>query len=254
MMQICDLWEISPIALREIWKVVHTEIALKWQLKKYISIIDALRKTLYSPTLVWWPLQNAFSIIKKYEQSSRKYYWWAFWYLDNEEMDSCITIRSANIRHNWDLSVRAWAWIVADSEKEKETDETINKANWFFSILWNNTSFESFLEQLNENQKKVLWICLWHQAICKQNWMRIEKQIKTTQWVQKEINIFSKKQNVWFYNSFSPIIDNSDYSDENRNIYQYSKNSVSMQFHPESIISINWFEILKESIIKLIKN
>lgn len=369
MSRISETWEIKWPLLREIWAVVHTESSLIGKMKDNMSPLEALKETLYSPTLVWWPLESAFGIIKKYEEWSRGYYGWVFWYLDNDTLDTCISIRMAAINNNtWELSVRAWAWIVSDSTPEWEANETIKKAWWFLWILQKSNVYDSFLsklspeqqelieeklisrqknlsefllkpqtdnlevpeikwkefviinneddfvylignmisrmwwivkivrnedfnsweflnsivvlwpwpwdindsgnpkmvkllkitEELESSNRKIIWICLGHQAICKQKWMPVLRQTEITQWVQKTINILGKDQTVWFYNSFSPVTTTTknpqDCIIDDKLIYQKSDNSVSMQFHPESIMSVNWFDILKDSILNLLNN
>lgn len=380
MMKITRWWTISWLILREIWKVIHTEFELKWHKKQLVNVIDCLKNTLYSPTIVWWPLKSAFKYITMYEKVSRWYYGSAFGIFDWDDMDTCIPIRAARVnKQAWTLSVRAWAWIVEDSDPVSEVNETRNKAEWFLWILWKNTSWNTdiYLDKFCEKEKqkinnillsrqanlakvylenientdlivpeivwkkfilinnwddfvymiahliekmwwvckivenvdydnsknfdftliwpwpwnindetdpkmkkvlevtknlrvnweKVIWICLWHQALCKDIWFEIVHQGKIRQGKQEEIEIFWTKQTVAFYNSFSPVLP-SCYTDlvlqsslkrhdfwlydDNRLLYQKTDNTVSVQFHPESIMTINGYEILKEMILKII--
>lgn len=370
-MKITRWWVISGPILREIWAVVHTEFELKWHRKKWFRAIDCLRETLYSPTLVWWPLKSAFEHIARYEGESRWYYGSAFWVIDGDNMDTCIPIRAARIdKQAATISVRSGAWIVSDSDPKSEVNEVHKKANWFSGILWWNTSLNTtsllsslsyeqqknvesvikqrqsrlsniYLEDIewkdllvpkivwkkfllvnnwddfvymiahliekmwwvcdivenayyenNENfdftliwpgpwdindetdskMKKVLeitrdlraswgkviWICLWHQAICKDMWLEVAHQEKIRQWKQEDVNIFWNKETVAFYNSFSPLmqddsrVEEYELYDNNRLLYQKTWTTVSVQFHPESIMTLNGFEILKEMILKLL--
>lgn len=369
--KITKSWIIDWPLLKEVWAVIHTEANLKWEKKENLSIIEAFRETLYAPTLVWWPLESAFSTIKKYENESREYYWWAFWVLWDGFIDSAIVIRTAFIdKLNSILSVRAWAWIVKDSEPKKETEETTLKSNWFFgSLKWKNSpnakwylqnlspektkKIEELLEQrksklskfylesnlednlevkeiswkkivilhsgddfteltwfmlkkmwanveiinsldfdtkkssnydivllwpgywdindendekmvellktteeLIKKDTKLVWICLWHQAICKNKWYKIERQNKITQWEQLEVTLDWQKENLGFYNSFSPVANINSTSIQrfewNRILKLTEKNISSSQFHPESIMSINGFEVLKKMILELL--
>lgn len=357
--------------LKEVWAVIHTEANLNWTIKDGISLLGAFRETLYAPTLVWGPLESAFSNISKYEKDSRWYYWWSFWVLWDDFLDTCIVIRTAFIdKLNSILSVRAWAGIVKDSDPKSEAQETILKSNWFFwSIQWKNSvnsqlylsnltldeniSITRLLENrktklsnfylnshLNENLEveeikgkkfvlinnwddfvylswfmikrmwwvveiidnkdfyislvnasdiillwpgywdinnkedekmlklleitktliskdiKLLWICLWHQAICKTMWYEIAKQEKITQWEQKDVIINWKTEKLWFYNSFSPVdnwlLENIEIFNWDRILTYKSENISSTQAHPESIMSINWFDILKNMIMEII--
>jgi len=58
--------------------------------------------------------------------------------------------------------------------------------------------------------------------------------------------------------TISPVITNWDINwietfNQNRILNYKEKNIYSTQSHPESIMSINWFEILKNMILKIIK-
>lgn len=64
------------------------------------------------------------------------------------------------------------------------------------------SSITEFL--INSNQK-LLWVCLGHQAICKQKWFEVKKQSEVTQWLVKDVFIDDKKYKLGFYNSFSPV-------------------------------------------------
>lgn len=369
--KISKWWTIDWPLLKEVWAVIHSEVNLNWEIKDNISVLDAFRETMYAPTLVWGPIESAFSKIVKYENESRWYYGGAFWILWDDFLDTCIVIRTAFINKiDSILSVRAGAWIVKDSVPEKEANETVLKSNWFFwSVKWtnaiNSTSYLNWLndqesnniksllakrksklssfyvdshlhdsleveeikwkkfilinnwddfvflswfmiekmwwkinivdnedfdlsmvdnydvillwpwygdindwedkkmvkllniaEELISNDKKILWICLWHQAICKTKWYEVKRQQKITQWEQLELVSNWKLETLWFYNSFSPVI-----NWENPNVEKYFGNRIlnykesnisSTQSHPESIMSINWFEILKNMILGLI--
>lgn len=371
LMKISNGWKIEWPKIREIGAVIHTENHFVWKRKKDMSFIEILRKTLYSPTLVWSPLKSAFSRIKEMEEASRWYYGWSFWYLDWKVLDTCISIRMAVI-NNLDgedskVSVRAWAWIVNDSTPEWETQETTNKANWFLWILKDQKLFESYLSRLTSEQKdviddllqkrreklsdfytrsqdenlevekikwkkfvlinngddfvymlsymitrmgwivdiienedfnedtlnndaivllwpwpwdindendpkmqkllevakslqekwqKMIWICLGHQALCHLNGMKIPRQEKITQWVQKEIKLFGEKKTVGYYNSYSPVAQRerheNDVVEGERLMYRQTENQVSMQFHPESIMSKDGFDILEQSILSIL--
>lgn len=370
-MKITKWWAISGLILREIWAVVHTEFELKWYRKKSVRAIDCLRETLYSPTLVWWPLKSAFEHIAKYEGESRWYYGSAFWVFDWDNMDTCIPIRAARIdKLTSTIAIRSWAWIVSDSNPKSEVNEIHKKANWFSGILWwnislnttrlldtlsdkdikniqsiinqrqsrlssihlenidsrnllvsqivwkkfvlinnwddfvymiayliekmwwvcdivenaeyessenydftliwpwpwnindvNNPKMKKIMEvtrDLRDSWKKVIWVCLWHQAICKDMWLDIAHQDKIRQWKQEEVKVFWNIETVAFYNSFSPVfddiikLDEHELYDDNRLLYQKTDNSISVQFHPESIMTINGYEILKEMILKIL--
>lgn len=369
MMKLTHNWRIEFPILRETWAVVHTEWEIIWEKKDSLDFMDSFRETLYAPTLVWWPLEWAFKMIKKYETDSRWYYWWAFGILWDDFLDTAIVIRSAFIdKLNNILSVRAWAWIVKRSYPSKEVHETTLKSNWFFwAMEWKSPNIQNYLSNISDNEKeelqkileerkkwlssfyfdsqqeslenpeikwktflfinswddfvfmsafmirkmwwiveiknnqdvlienindydvvvlgpwywdindeydgrmanlqyltqelinsgkKIIWICLWHQAICKVLWYEVKRQQEITQWVQKEVNIYWKKVNLAFYNSFSPVLNNNtDWIDvffDDRILSLNRKNISSIQAHPESIMSKDGFEVLKEMVLKVL--
>jgi phenazine biosynthesis protein phzE len=105
-----------------------------------------------------------------------------------------------------------------------------------------------FINYLKENNKKYFWICLWHQLICRSEKIELKKKEISTQWEQIEIDLLWKKEKVAFYNTFTWI--NKNWEEIN---YLKSENYFSFQFHPESILTQNWLEILRESLEELIK-
>lgn len=362
---------IKAPLLKEAWAVIHTEADLIWKIKDYLKILDALRETLFAPTLVWWPIKPAFSLIKKYEGRSRWYYGWAFGIYWDEFLDTAIVIRTAFIsRINKILTIKAWAWIVNDSDPKSEAEETTLKSKWFSWAItsWKTPNMVNYMESLSiedrteinrllknrENQlsdfysesnldkdltvekikwkkfllmnnwddfvnlswfmlekmwwivdivdnkdfkientldydvvllwpgywninneddikmkklldvteklikinTKLLWICLWHQAICKVKWFDIEKQEDICQWKQLDVILNWKRQKLWFYNSFSPVY---RWHEEwvgrfkCKRVLSYRKANISsIQAHPESIMTINWFEIFKQMVLDII--
>lgn len=117
----------------------------------------------------------------------------------------------------------------------------------------------SITQDLIDQDKKILWICLGHQAICKTKWFKIERQKEISQWKQLPIEEGESIEMRWHYNSYSPVI-NSENTDidikafmEDR-ILDYKENNIfSTQSHPESIMSINWFTQLKDMILTVLK-
>jgi anthranilate synthase component I len=79
-------------------------------------------------TLTGAPKIEAMKIIRRLEKSKRGYYGGAVMYLTVDgQFDSCITIRSIQIR-NKTAFIRAGAGIVYDSVPATEFDETEHKA------------------------------------------------------------------------------------------------------------------------------
>ena len=104
------------------------------------------------------------------------------------------------------------------------------------------------IEYLEKNNKKYFGVCLGHQLICRSQNIELKKKEIATQWEQIEIDFNNRKEKVAFYNTFSWI----DKNWEEIN-YLKEKNFFSYQFHPESILTQNWLEILRESLEELVK-
>lgn len=135
-------WEVQWPFFKEMNSVIHTEYYLEWKLS--VSLVDAIRTSLFAATLVWAPVKNACRLIKKYEPTSRRYYWWCIWVIDGEEFDSGIIIRTAEIDMSWHVVLQVWASLVEYSDPQKECEETHAKVWWFLNILlWKGTVFES---------------------------------------------------------------------------------------------------------------
>lgn len=117
--------------LKEMRTLVHTE----YLLKGYTDIcpIEAFRETMFAPTMIGSPLENACRIIYKYEKDPRRYYSSAMLILgeDNDRypfMDSAITIRTMELDTEGNFSVQAGASIVRDSVPQKERIEVAAKS------------------------------------------------------------------------------------------------------------------------------
>ena len=74
-------------------------------------------------------------IIHELESSPRGTYGGLVGYFGlNGQFDSCITIRSVKV-NNGKAYVQSGAGIVADSDPEKEYEETVSKANAMFKAI-----------------------------------------------------------------------------------------------------------------------
>lgn len=108
--------------------VMHLVSNINCDLKDGADAWDLLRATFPAGTLSGAPKVRAMEIIAEQEQEARGPYGGAIGYVSfTGNMDLAITIRTACIQGNT-LTVRAGAGIVADSDPEKERQETVNKA------------------------------------------------------------------------------------------------------------------------------
>jgi anthranilate synthase component 1 len=108
--------------------VMHLVSNICCDIKPDFDAFDLLRATFPAGTLSGAPKIRAMEIIAELEQNPRGPYGGAVGYISfNGNMDMAITIRTASIEDNL-LTVQAGAGIVADSDPERERQETINKA------------------------------------------------------------------------------------------------------------------------------
>lgn len=109
-------------------------------------------------------------------------------------------------------------------------------------------------------------ICLSHQLLCLILGFEIVQLSEPKQGVQREINLFGKHELVGFYNTF--VAKNKDemlskmcqlsievcYDPLTQNIHALKgPDFVSLQFHPESILTQNGINIIANSIEEIIK-
>lgn len=115
--------------------VMHIVTNVEGTLRKGLSGVDVLSSILPAGTLSGAPKIRAMEIIDELEPLRRGLYGGAVGYLGFDgNMDTCIAIRTA-ILHDRKIHVQAGAGIVADSEPEKEYEESMNKARALFTAL-----------------------------------------------------------------------------------------------------------------------
>ena len=108
--------------------VMHLVSNILCDLKPELDAWDLLRATFPAGTLSGAPKVRAMEIIAELEKAPRGPYGGAVGYVSfSGNMDLAITIRTACVE-NGELTVRAGAGIVADSDPERERMETVNKA------------------------------------------------------------------------------------------------------------------------------
>ncbi|MDT3700062.1 MAG: anthranilate synthase component I [Thermincola sp.] len=115
--------------------VMHIVSNVFGRLKKSCTAYDALKACFPAGTVSGAPKVRAMEIIEELEPTRRGVYAGAIGYFGfTGNMDTCITIRTILV-HNGKTYVQAGAGIVADSDPEKEYDETINKAKALLETL-----------------------------------------------------------------------------------------------------------------------
>ncbi len=109
--------------------VMHLTSNITCDLRQELDAWDLLAATFPAGTLSGAPKIRAMEIIHELESDPRGPYGGAVGYIsfNNGNLDLAITIRTACIENN-QLTVRAGAGIVADSDPESERVETVNKA------------------------------------------------------------------------------------------------------------------------------
>jgi anthranilate synthase component 1 len=108
--------------------VMHLVSNISCDLATDYDAWDLLKATFPAGTLTGAPKVRAMEIIAELEKKPRGPYGGAVGYVSfTGNMDLAITIRTACIR-NHNLTVQAGAGIVADSDPERERQETVNKA------------------------------------------------------------------------------------------------------------------------------
>lgn len=124
---------------------------------------------------------------------------------------------------------------------------------------------DEITEKLINSERKFMAICLGHQFLCKKLNFKILRKEYPEQGTQELIELFGKMERVGFYNSYVGIYDEEiereinkkfnveiSYDKRTNEIYAIrGKNFVGFQFHPESILTQNGMEILKDALIYL---
>lgn len=108
--------------------VMHLVSNVRGRLRNDLDALSAYLATMNMGTLSGAPKIEAMKIIRQLEKNKRGYYGGAVMYLTVDgQFDSCITIRSLQIKDNT-AYIRAGAGIVYDSVPKTEFEETRHKA------------------------------------------------------------------------------------------------------------------------------
>ena len=115
--------------------VMHLVSNVTGTLAKEYDAFDLLRATFPAGTLSGAPKVRAMELLAEFEKSPRGIYGGAAGYFSlTGDMDFAIVIRTL-VKEGRRVTMRSGAGIVADSNPEKEYDETINKAKAVFEAV-----------------------------------------------------------------------------------------------------------------------
>ncbi len=135
MTTVCD----SGIALvgphlREMARLAHTEYVIEGVTSR--SPAELLRATMFAPTVVGSPIENACRVVARHEPEGRGYYAGVIALVDGDvNMDSAILIRFADINPSGVVRVSVGSTIVRHSVPEHEAGETRAKAETMLAAL-----------------------------------------------------------------------------------------------------------------------
>jgi len=116
-------------------RVMHIVSEVEGELSEGFNSLDVLKSVFPAGTVSGAPKIRAMEIIDQLEKEARGIYAGAVGYIDLKgNLDTCITIRTI-YQMNGKIYIQAGAGIVADSDPEKEYEETINKARALFQSL-----------------------------------------------------------------------------------------------------------------------
>jgi len=127
--------EIGSVSVTEEFQIEHyshvmhivSNVEGKLDRKRFDSL-DALFAGFPAGTVSGAPKVRAMEIIDELETTRRSYYGGCIGYISgNGDIDTCIALRTALVKDG-KVHVQAGAGIVADSQKDSEYQETINKA------------------------------------------------------------------------------------------------------------------------------
>ncbi len=136
--RVCDYASVVVDELMVIERyshVMHIVSNVIGDLKKGKDAFDVLRACFPAGTVTGAPKIRAMEIIDELETEGRSHYAGAVGYFSFQgNMDTCITIRTIFIKGNT-ATVQAAAGIVADSDPDREFEETVNKAKGMLKAI-----------------------------------------------------------------------------------------------------------------------
>ena len=129
--RVCEFGSVEVMDLMFIEKyshVMHLVSSLRGQLRDQVDRFDGLMACFPAGTVTGAPKVRAMQIIDELEPHRRGVYAGAILYLDfSGNLDSCIAIRTLVVSEG-KAYIQAGGGIVADSQPEREFQETVNKS------------------------------------------------------------------------------------------------------------------------------
>jgi 2-amino-4-deoxychorismate synthase len=139
MSRICEngAWVRGPF-LREMSHLAHTEYYIQGRTSR--PPIDLLRETMFAPTVVGSPIENAFRVIARRERSGRGYYSGCVALIGHGHdgqpaLDSAIVIRTAEIDTKGQIDICVGATLVRSSDPLTEVAELEAKLAGLLTVL-----------------------------------------------------------------------------------------------------------------------
>lgn len=122
---------VSGPRLKAMSHLAHTEYHIHGTTT--LSPTTLLRETMFAPTVVGSPLENATRVIARHETCGRGYYSGVIAFIERRpgrghEMDSAIVIRTAVVEATGEVRITVGSTLVRDSQPQREADETRAKA------------------------------------------------------------------------------------------------------------------------------
>jgi anthranilate synthase component I len=129
--QVCDYGSIEirdQMVVERYSHVMHIVSQVEGRVKPELDALELLKATFPAGTVTGAPKIRAMQVIRDLEGNPRGVYGGIVGYLAaNGSMDTCITLRTL-VMQGQTVSIQAGAGIVADSDPEREYQETLNKA------------------------------------------------------------------------------------------------------------------------------
>jgi anthranilate synthase component 1 len=123
--------------------VMHISSNVDGELDPRFDALDALLSGLPLGTVSGAPKIRAMQLIDELEPVKRSFYAGSVGYFSaSGDMNTCVTLRTALIKDNT-LTIQSGCGVVADSDPQKEYDETVNKAKALMKAAGLTASFDS---------------------------------------------------------------------------------------------------------------